>query len=442
MSDVTLSELKKSFDEIRSTFEEHKKVADARMEAMKAQKSTSDFDEKLDRINETLSKAEKTQRDWNKQQDTLAATRAAEELAWKTEQRETERKMEARINRAALGLGGGMGDDESAGKRALERKAYTKFLRRGLEHLGADEVKVLTVANDTTGGYLAPPTYIQDIIKAAVLFSPMRALVSVKQSSTGELMQPKRTRTAQATRMSETGTRSETQNVTWGMMKIPAPEMYAEARISQANLEDSAFNLEAELSQEFSEQFGVTEGNEVINGTGSGQCLGILDANAAGPSTPITFTVSGAAATIAGASGLQADGLVNMFHALKSAYAQNASFILNRGSLGKVRLLKDTNGQFLWQPGGLGSGLNGIPSTILGAPYTECPDMPDQGANAFPIAFGDWKRAYVLHDRIEMAIMRDPYSLQSSGQVKFTARRRVGGQVVLGEAIGLLKCST
>jgi HK97 family phage major capsid protein len=68
--------------------------------------------------------------------------------------------------------------------------------------------------------------------------------------------------------------------------------------------------------------------------------------------------------------------------------------------------------------------------------------MPDEAANAYPIAFGDFKRAFMMTDRVSTVITRDPYTLANVGQVKFTARKRVGGQVVLGEAIRLLKCST
>jgi HK97 family phage major capsid protein len=161
---------------------------------------------------------------------------------------------------------------------------------------------------------------------------------------------------------------------------------------------------------------------------------------------PIAYTPSTQASTIAGAAAGaagQGDPLVTLFHAVKTAYARNGLWALNRKSLGKVRMLKDTTGQYLWQPGVGQSGtlMQGIAPTILGAGYVECPDMPDEGANAFPIAFGDWKRAYTLVDRIDMAVTRDPYTLASSGQVKIFARRRVGGQVVLGEALMLLKCA-
>jgi HK97 family phage major capsid protein len=127
--------------------------------------------------------------------------------------------------------------------------AFDGFLRKGDEKLSADERKSLLVSNDTTGGYLAPPQMAADIIKAEVLYTPVRELVTVQPTAAAEFQQPKRTGTAAATRQGETGTRSETQNPAWGMMKIPAPELYAEARVTWANLEDSAFNLESMLAR-------------------------------------------------------------------------------------------------------------------------------------------------------------------------------------------------
>jgi HK97 family phage major capsid protein len=82
-----------------------------------------------------------------------------------------------------------------------------------------------------------------------------------------------------------------------------------------------------------------------------------------------------------------------------------------------------------------------VPNTILGQPYVEVPDMPDVAANAFPIAFGDVRRAYTVVDRISLSVLRDPFTQATNGNVRFIARRRVGGQVVLAEAIRKLKVS-
>lgn len=433
MPNVTENEAKQALEEIKKAIEEQRKVYEAKLEAVSKQKSGADFDEKIERINEVLAKQEKTQREFRRQQEEAEAKRVAEVAEWKAMKDDQDRKLEARVNRWALGLGGAA--DEANPNEKLSRKAFQGYIRGGRESLSADEFKVLTFGTDTTGGYLGTPaSFVQELIKAETLFSPMRNLITVRPMSSAELQQPKRTGTASATRLSEGATRSETANPTYGLVKIAAPEMYAEARVTLMQIEDSAFDMEALLRDEFAEQFGVLEGQEIISGNGVGKCLGILDANAAGAGAPIAYTKSGSAASIAGAAGVQGDGVVNLFHAVKTAYAVRGTWILNRASLGKVRLLKDTTGQYLWQPGLV----PGNPNTILSAPYVECPDMPDEGANTFPIAFGDWKRAFVLAERVDMQIFRDPFSI--AGQVKFSARRRVGGQVVLGEAVRLLKC--
>jgi HK97 family phage major capsid protein len=437
MPDLTTKEVKDAIDGIAQTFEEFKKTNDARIEAVRKERSSADFDEKLSKMNDSIDRFEKTQRSWIREQEQLEAKRVADEAAWKAREEEHARQTEARINRFMLGLPGASLAEPGNENEALKKKAFRTYIRGGKESLSADEMKVLTFGTDTTGGYLGTPAqFVAEVIKAEVLFSPMRSIVTVRQMGTAELQQPKRTGTAAATRVGEGTTRAETTNPTWGLVKLSAPEMYAECRATLMQLEDSAFDMEALLRDEFSEQFGVKEGTEVISGNGVGQCLGILDANAAGVGVPIAYTPSGAASTIKGASGAEGDGLVSLFHAVKTAYAVNGRWILNRTSLGKVRLLKDTTGQYLWQPGLV----PGNPNSILGAPYTEAPDMPDEGSNTFPIAFGDWRRAYVISERVDMQTMRDPYSVQ--GQIKFTARRRVGGQVVLGEAIRLLKCAT
>lgn len=434
-----LDEVTKALEDSRRDFEEFKKTNDARIAALKREGGIADFEEKLDRINAALDKQERVNRKFIAEQENKRLELEADRAAFKAEQEAAERKMEARVNRYALKLTGGEAADEHTGQEILARRAYQKLLRvPDHSRLTEEERKVLRVADDPAGGYLAPPSYAAQIIEAVTLFSPIRTLVNVQNISTGEWKQPKRNTAPTASRVAETGTRSETTNPAWGLVSIQTPEMFAEARISMAMLEDSAYDLETILAKDFGEAFGVLEGSEFVNGTGVGTLHGILDASAAGPSTAIANTVSGSASTIAGASGAEAAGLIDLFHAVKTVYAVRGKWIMNRGSLGKVRKLKDTTGQYLWSVGIA----PGSPNTILGAPYVECSDMPDEGSNAYPIAFGDWERAYTIAQRIDLSIVRDGLTLASSGQVKFSARRRVGGRVVLGEAIRLLKCST
>jgi len=196
--------------------------------------------------------------------------------------------------------------------------------------------------------------------------------------------------------------------------------------ISNQMLEDSAFDMEAELRMEASEQFAVAEGAALVSGSGVGKPEGFM-ASTSGVST----TNSGHATTVT------ADGLISLKHAVKTAYTANANYVMNRTTLGSVRKLKDGNGNYLWQPGIAA----GKPNSIDGDPYVELPDMPSEGAGLKPVAYGDFRRGYTLVDRIAMEMLRDPYTQATSGNIRFIFRRRLGGQVTLAEAIRKLKCS-
>lgn len=342
--------------------------------------------------------------------------------------------------------GAGAGDEQQKrrDRHNLWIKSVVRAQMHGAVNLSAEqsklleevaaEYKAMTVTDDTTGGYLAPIEYVREIIKGVTEISPVREIVRVRTTASKSILLPKRTGQFAARRTSEQGTRSETTGLTYGTVEIDAPEIYALVDISQQNLEDSAFDLESEIRMESEEQFAVKEGAEFVTGTGVGEMQGIVTACNAGI---ISSTVSGSAAVIADANGV-ADGLMTLFHAIKTQYTRQGLWALNRLTLGAVRKLKDGQKQYIWQPGLA----NGVPNTILGAPYKEVPDMQSEGANTFPIGFGDWKRAYTLLDRVGMQLLRDPYTQATSGMIRFLMRRRAGGRVVLGEAVRLLKCST
>jgi HK97 family phage major capsid protein len=149
---------------------------------------------------------------------------------------------------------------------------------------------VLVAANDTLGGYyLSPAEMANEIIKAVVLQSPMRALARVTPIGVASLKLPKRTGTFAATRVGEIASRTETTGYTTGMVEIFCPEMYAEVHISEQMIEDSMFDIQAEMQLEFAEQFAVKEGAEFISGTGASN-----QARASSPPPPNTV-VSGAA---------------------------------------------------------------------------------------------------------------------------------------------------
>ena len=134
---------------------------------------------------------------------------------------------------------------------------------------------------------------------------------------------------------------------------------------------------------------------------------------------------------------ITADSLISLVHNIKSEYGKNGVFVFNRSTLAAIRKLKDTAGQYVFQAGMSLQG--GATNTILGYPYIEASDMPSVGAGAYPVAFGDFSRAYMIVDRVALAVLRDPFTQATTGNVRYIARRRVGGQVVQAEAINKLK---
>ena len=307
----------------------------------------------------------------------------------------------------------------------LSLKAWDSFMRKGESHMDEMELKALTVGTAATAGNLAPAEYVEELIKVITEISPVRSVARVRQTSNKEIEVPSKTASFAAAWTAETGSRTETTGYTTSLNTIPTHELYALVDISGMLLEDSVFDLEAEMNTEFAEQFAKAEGNAFLVGNGTNKPTGILDG------TTVASTTAAAAAAIA------TDDIMDLVHGLKSEYARNASFMMNRSTLGAIRKLKDTAGQYIFQTGF--SGQSGLPNTILGHPYVEAVDMADIAASAKPVVFGDYRRGYMIVDRVALSVLRDPYSQASTGNVRYIARRRVGGEVVLSEAMRALK---
>jgi HK97 family phage major capsid protein len=416
---MELNELKGAVDAVGSAFEAFKQTNDARLAEIE-KKGSADVvtRDKLDRIETSLSKYESLNQ--KLVQAELAAKNASETAA----------DLAAKLNRMGSGKAAPEVDEVKARAndwmRAVVRSiargdgALSESERKSLDGVAA-EMKSLSLSPDTLGGYLAPTEYVREIIKGVVEVTPFRAVARTRQTTQKAIQLPKRTGTFSAQWVQEQGTRSETTGLTYGMDEIPTHEMYALVDITNQMLEDAAFNMEAEVRAEATEQFAKAEGAAFLSGSGVGRPFGFLN------NASIATVNSGAAAA------LTADGLLSVYYGIKTDYARAAVWMMNRSTIGQIRRLKDGDGEYLWAPGLAG----GVPNTINGAPYVEAADMPDVGASAKPVAFGDFRRGYVIVDRIAMEMLRDPYTQATSGAVRMIFRRRVGGQVVLPEAIVL-----
>ena len=401
-------DIKNAISDLGQTFAEFKKVNDERLENIEKGESTAYNDEKLAQIEAKLDSYEAMN------QKLTTAEANAEQI------KEQVSKIETMVTRPDSGFESKQVDDYL--------NAFDSYCRKGLEGLQPDEKKALTVSNDSTGGYLAPPEYVRELLKTITEISPIRSIARVRSTGARSIQIPKRDGQFSAQWVSESGTRSETTGYTVGLEELPAHEMYALVDISEQDLEDTVFDLEAEMQSEFAEQFAKAEGNAFVVGDAVGKPHGFMDHSGVG------HVNSG------NASAVTADGLISLVHNIKSDYTRNGTFVFNRATLASIRKLKDTAGQYVFQTGMMLGG--NMVNTILGHPYVEATDMPSEGSNTFPVAFGDFRRAYMIVDRVNLAVLRDPFTQATTGNVRYIARKRVGGQVVQKEAINKLKCST
>ncbi len=408
---------------VMTAFEEFKATNDARLAEIEKKGSADTLTEqKLTKIEATLSSFEGlNQRITLAEQQAKAAKEAADSVETTLARLPTGRKsadpieFKARVNNWARAV---------VHAHALGVHNLGQSEQKILADIAA-EAKALSVGTDTAGGYLAPTEYVREIIKGVTEVSPMRALARVRQTANKAVDIPKRTGQFSAQWVHEVGTKTETTGLSYGLEELTVHEIFALVDISNQMLEDSAFDMESEIRVESTEQFSVAEGLAFISGSGVGKPEGIL------VNTSVQETVSGAATAITG------DGLLTLKHDIKTAYARNASWIMNRKSIGSVRKLKGTDGHYLWVPGIA----NSAPNTIDGDTYVEMPDMPSEGAGTYPVAYGDFRRGYTIADRIAMEMLRDPYTQAPGGNIRFIFRRRIGGKVTLAEAFRKMKCS-
>lgn len=286
------------------------------------------------------------------------------------------------------------------------------------------EKKALSIGDETAGGYLAPPEFVQDIIKGVQLISPVRPLASVRTTSRRSVQYPVRSGVFAAKWVGETAARSETAGLTYALEEIPNHELYADVLVSDQDLEDAVFNLEQEILDNCTEQFAKAEGAAFINGTGTGQPEGLLT----------NASIAADAQTASASGNITAAGLLTCWGNLKTVYSKNATWLMNRQSIVQVRGLTDSQGRYLWEPGLA----DGTPPNLLGSPYIEVPDMPNTPTatgTTYPIMYGNIKRAYLIVDRIQVVVRRLQEKYAESGQIAYLVRKRVGGQVVLPEAV-------
>lgn len=327
------------------------------------------------------------------------------------------------------------GDPEAADEH--KRQFFEGFITKGHQIDPEVEKKALNTTTGGDGGYAVPEVIDSEIEKRVVEMSAVRDLVTVKSIETSDYKRLVNVGGATSGWVGETDARPQTSTPSLEQLAFVPGEIYANAAATQRALDDMQFDAEAWLMEEVAEEFAVQEGAAVVTGNGTNKPKGFLAyttstaADGARTYGEVQYIPTGVAGDWAATN--KSDILIDVIHAMKPGYRGGAKWTMNGLTLAEVRKLKDADGNYLWRPG-ISEGISGL---LLGYGIAELPDMPDMAADSLSIAFGNFKRAYIMVVRKGFRVLRDPFT--NKPYVHFYATSRVGGGMKEDEALKLIK---
>jgi len=384
------------FDDFMHAFEEFKSTNDDRLAAIEGKKSDVLLDQKLDRLNAAMDNQ-------NASIDNLLSKQLRPNLSGEHLQ---------------------LADDHEY------KDAFSAYVRKG-------EEKSLSSGSNPDGGYLVPAETDLDIGRRLTAISPMRSIASVRQVSSAVYKKPVSTSGPAVGWVGETEARPETTASTLAEIEYATTELYAMPAATASFLDDAAVDVEQWIAEEVEVAFAEQETAAFVAGDGIKKPTGFLSAPQLAESSwtwgSVGYMATGEAGALPALN--PSDVLIDLVYTLKAGYRQNANWVMNRRTQAQLRKLKDADGNYLWQP----SQQPGMRPSFMGFSLVEAEDMPDVAADATPIAFGDFRRGYLIVDRLGVNVIRDPYSAKP--YVLFYTTKRVGGGVLDFDAIKLLKYS-
>ena len=326
------------------------------------------------------------------------------------------------FGRSTSPMGGGM----------EEKSAFAGWMKTGL---GLELKAGLSTAAGS--GVLAPVETERAIERRLMAASPMREIATVRTINSGVFRKPVSTAGVECGWVAETAARPETDPATLSLIEFPSADLYASPAATQTLLDDALVDMDEWLASEVEDAFAAQETEAFVTGDGVNKPKGFLAYDTAPDASAtwgqIGYLGSGAAGAFPASHPV--DRLIDLIYAPRAQYRPNGRFVMNRKTVSTVRKFKDADGNYIWTP----ASRPGETASLLGYPVTEIETMPDIAANSLAIAFGDFRRGYLIVDRAGVRVLRDPYSAKP--YVLFYTTKRVGGGVQNFDAIKVMKFS-
>lgn len=311
--------------------------------------------------------------------------------------------------------------------------AFEAYCRKGFSDMGPRDRKTLQEGVDSLGGFLVPPDTLGMMVKKIATLAVVRQYAKMITTSRDRVQVPRRKYTADdkytsPARITWTGELPATATVhrasepDYGMVTIPVHTAMASLPVSIDLIQDSAYDIEAEITGMLGESFALGEEDVFWNGSGAGRPMGIL------------HDVDGTNGVKSVASGdanlLTADGLITLVYDLPSQYESGARIFWKKATELAVRLMKNTTtNEYVWpveeRVGGFG-----VPErTIQGVPISRTEFVDSVAAGNHPVVMGNLS-GYTIVDRVGLSIQRLTEMYAEQNMIVLLGKKRVGGQLV------------
>lgn len=433
---MELIEIKDILEQQGRAFEEFKSANDALIKAKAEGKALGDLEVKVAKLSDALDKfgelkAAVDQILIRQQRPDLGTDDEQKKLAIECKQFNLSMRADYQLRGRAVPT------DLEPKQYADYKSGFFKWAVGAVDGQTADERKAMIAGSDPDGGYLLPASTQGAMVKVLYEQSLMRQIANVQTISTDKIEGIVDKDDAAAGWVTELGTRSDSATPTLGKWEIQAHEEYAMPKISQKLIDDAATDVEGWLAAKVADKFGRVEGTAFWTGTGVGQPRGLASGYATA-ATPDASRAWGQFEHVkTGANGdfhtTQFDPVHTLMGALKDHFLNNAQFVMRRSVRTKARLLKEsTTNRYLWEPGMQ----VGAPERLMGYPCRVDEYMPALATGSNSLAFGDFRQAYTIVDRMGVRTLRDPYTAKP--YVVFYSTKRVGGGAVNFEAVKFL----
>lgn len=391
---------------------------------------TAEDREKWDTLNDEYNQIDEQR---NKLQEELDVQARLDSLAENRDRKEFEDRKAGRaviteqLHRDAFrgwAQSGGSGDVSPEARDAMKAvgiNAGSKYFDIGLRGGGFSangfgrEYRAQSVGTTTAGGHLVPVDMADAIERALLEHGGIRRVSNILRTEDGiSIDVPMVDDTSNSATLLAENTQDSEQDVTYGNITLNSYKLTSNiVRVSHELLRDSRWDMNEHLGSLLGERIGRGISSYSATGTGSSQPEGFVTGSTLGVTAASTTAVT-------------FDEVIDLIDAVDPAYHMSASFgiAMNSATKTAIRKLKDSNNQYLWQPGLTGRD----PDTILGVPVIVIPEMASMAANAKSIVCGDFSKFTIRELPIRLVRMPERYA--DYDQVGFVALTSMDSHVI------------